>query len=165
MKRLIPYITPIVLAAFINAITPSVARAEATPKPSGNITINIAHATDVYGQWTNTPLDLNLANAVWNDKTQAWELQVEIDLGLPATDEIQKSMEKSMFFKSDANIISSKYLGFVELAPKIYTGIHPMITMGCNVGVFIVIIVVGGVIIYCLYKTCKRLLPENPPPA
>ena len=139
MKKLIPFITPIVLSAFIYATTPSLSRAGDPPITQVSYSTNLQN-------WTDLPA-VDLSTAKPNPVTGQLEIFVEVEV--PYT----PAMDTAMFFKSMSNSMSIQYLN-TPLAPP-----PMMISAGAGIIIAILILVVGAIIVYYLIKTAKRLLP------
>jgi len=149
MKKLIPFITPIVLAAFIYATMPEVARAGDPPT-----TCAVAYSTDLQ-TWVDLPA-VDLSTAVVNPVTGQKEIYIEVEVPYTA------AMDTAMFFKSSSDNIKLNYLN----TPIVVNGPQPQMIAACaGIIIAVMIIVVAGIIIHYLIKTCRRLLPPTPPPA
>jgi hypothetical protein len=148
MKKLIPFITPIVLAAFIYSTMPEIARAGDPPT-----TCAVAYSTDLQ-TWVDLPF-VDLSTAVVNPVTGQKEIRVEVEVPYSV------AMDTAMFFKSSSDNIKLKYLN----TPIVVNGPQPL-AIGCaGIIIAVMVIIVAGIIIYYLIKTCRRLLPPTPPPA
>ena len=147
MKIFFKLITPLVLAAFIYAVTPAVCRAdEPVPKVIVSYTLNLQDWTDI--------VNIDLSAVVYNPATGRNEIVVEI----PYTN----SVEKAMFFKSSATNMSFYYFN-VPISSDII--LPALVVPQCNpIIIGVLVLVVAGIVIYVLVKTCKKLLPPNPPP-
>jgi hypothetical protein len=145
MKKLIPFVTPIVLIAFIYATIPYLSRAENPPTIS-----QVAYSTDLQ-TWHDFPtVDLSTARA--NPVTGQLEIFVEIDLPY------EPVMETMMFFKSISDTMTLQYLN-LPIPPNKPVDFQAAV-VSCNAGIIIgiLIVVVGSIIIYYIIKACKRWL-------
>lgn len=125
----------ITLAAFLSAASPSRAA-----------TCAIAYSTD-YKAWP-VEITVDLSTAVVNPTTGVKEIHVDWQIA---------DVGDMAFFKSSATNMTFQYIG--AAIPS-----NTQVVEACaGVIIGVLVLVVAGIVIYVLVKTCKKLLPPTPP--
>lgn len=162
MKKLIPLIVPIVIAFLLHATT----FAEQT-NYSGNVTVS--YSSDLKNWNELVDITGHVERALEAGLT---ELHLEVSIGIddknvsviPADSIAEFSIHshdidiknESGFFRAESNLAVSQTL---DLATPSSFKLIPKPGCGAGLAIGIMILILAGIIIYLLVKTCQRLLP------
>lgn len=164
MKKLIPFLTPLILSAFIYYTSQSVSHAGS----SQTVNVSIQHSVD--GKTFNTlftlPVDLSTAKT-----NSAGQLYIVVDPdNLPMGYQYEQAVDNVIIAGNGSVAPVGLFRGATGTTPVnveyVPNGVTPtpnvVVPLCAGIIIGLIIIVVMGIIIYYLVKTCKKCL--NPPP-